>query len=624
MALIIPGDGVNEREPTLILDGALQDVDGAEYRVGQPGLFCARGRDLIGDIGSLTGRGLYEAGFDRSTGYIVAHEGNSLHVGAIGSSITFTLLDNLPSDTLPIVGSHYANRHYLAFDTANRRMEFPSGVTTFPIGMSRSTYAIGGASATVGTTGSMTASIGLVYWATEYDSARGIESMTGASASTGIFSGVTSVIVTATGSAANTRADQLRWYRSTDGGGWPDGGLIQTTAIGTTQITDTLSNTSDLTVPGYGIVSIGGLDIERDEPPPAFSIIFGPFQDSLLGVDSSEPRVLRFTPAGYPDSWPSAYGIPLETHRRDEIVAGVVLSGRIGVFCIDSVHVIFRLPRDSDSIFAAGEAMDQLDDAKGCVSRRGATAFTPPGSSALAAWVARDGICVSNLSQSPVYATDVIDWEGRVDVSELSSCRLVDDPTNRRLLFLYRRATDTTHNTGVWYLDYQEFEEKGIRVTFADHGPLADAVSIAAPDGLRRLASIDSRSGNGQVYLEATQDVDDSQLRDSSGSVRFRMRTKEFMPAGARGTVALGKATWMHDAGPATIQHRFFFNRRDSNPEVKLMPDTTTRNASDVVLGRDVNSVSVEIESTGTRSYGVHWVDVEGLQIGPLGGREGA
>lgn len=161
-------------------------------------------------------------------------------------------------------------------------------------------------------------------------------------------------------------------------------------------------------------------------------------------------------------------------------------------------------------------------------------------------------------------------------------------------------------------------------MTFADHGPLVDAITHAAADGSRRAFSLDSRSGNGQVYLESTQDVDDSQLLDASGSVRFRMRLKEFLTNGPRGTVSLGNATWMHDAGPATITHRFYFDRRDDNPEVKRLANPTIRNADSVILGRNVNSVSLEIESTGTTSYGVHWVDIEGFDAGNLGGREGA
>ena len=623
MATLSPSGGANEREPTLIPDDALQNTQGAEYRVGEKGLFVTRGRDQYGDVGGVTGTGLYDAGFDGGTDYLVAHEGDNYSSAAIGvTTLSFAATDSFATGTQPIVGAHYANRHYVANGVGNRRLELATGITSFPIGMSTSTF-VAGVSVTGGA-GDISATTGLEYWVTEYDSTRGIESIHGSTAHTGAISSKDSVIVTVTGVSANPRADQIRWYRSVDGGGYPDGGLLQTTAIGTTQITDVRTITGTLTVPQYGLISIGGLDTDRDEPPPVLSTIFGPFQDSLLGFSVDEKRVLRFTPAGFPDSWPSGYGIPLETHRRDEGMTGVVLPGRIGVFCKDSVHAIYRLSRDSDSVFAAGEASEPITDERGCISRRGATVITPPGSTGIALFVSRDGIWATNLATAPVPVTDGIDWDGRVDISALSGCRLVDDPINRRAVFIHRKKTDTTYNTGLWYLDYQEFQERGIRITFADHGPLADAQTIAHTDGLRRLASIDSRSGNGQVYVEANQDVDDSQLVDSDGSVTFKMRTKEFLPGGPRGSISLGKATWMHGAGPETINHRFYFNRRDSNPVMKNFPNPTVRNADDVVLAKQVNSVSLEIESTGTKSYGIHWIDIEGLDLGKLGGMKGA
>lgn len=626
MAAIIPSGGVSEREPTLIGDAQFQDCDGAEYRVGQQGVYVARGRDLQGTITGVTGIGLYEAGFDGTSQYVVAHAGSTYYSARIVSgSLTFAAFDTIGSTALPIVGSHFANRQYVANGAQNRRFEATAtGMTSFPVGMSTTTFAVG-VSVTQGA-GTMSATTGLEYWVTEYDSVRGIESIHGATANTGAFSLLNSVVVTVTGVSANIRGTSTRWYRSVDGGGYPDGWLIRETAIGTTQITDTDAATGSLGVPLYGIVGIGGLDEDRDVPPGVLNLIFGPFQDSLLGVAADEPRVLRFTPAGYPDSWPPGYGIPLETDRRDEIVSGVVLPGRIGVFCNDSMHVIYRLPRDSDSVFAAGEMQEVITKARGGVSRRGACTFTPIGGGPLAAVVSRDGIWATNLSptSSPIPITDGIDWEGRVDIDGLSSCRLVDDTINRRLAFLHRRASDTTHATGLWYLDYQQYDTYGLRVTFADHGPLADAITHAAADGSRRVFSIDSRSGNGQVYLEATQDADESLLRDASGSVRFRLRTKEYLTAGARGTARLGTATWMHDAGPARIEHRLYFDRRDSNPEVKTLESPTIRNADEVYLGRDVNSVSLEIESVGTTSYGVHWIDIEGFDVGQLGARKGA
>jgi hypothetical protein len=544
-------------------------------------------------------------------------------VSKTDGSLSFSSLTSSDSATDPVVGTHHSNRHYLADGVANMKLELiGGGVTSHGIGMSTTSFAAG-VSVTQGS-GSISATTGLEYWVTEYDSTRGIESLHGTTAHTGAISSKDSVVVTVTGTSTNARADQLRWYRSVDGGGYPDGGLIQTTAIGTTSITDENAITGTLTVPQYGIISIGGLDTDRDAAPPALSTIFGPYQDSLLGVAVSEPRVLRFTPAGYPDSWPPAYGIPIETNRRDEIMTGVDMKIGVGVFCKDSVHIVYRLPRDADSIFASGEAQEPITKERGCVSRRGATTCTPPGSGVIAVWVARDGIWASDMVNSPAPVTDGIKWETRVDVSNLSTCRLVDDSDNRRLIFIYRRKTDTTHNTGIWYLDYQRFQEHGLRITFADHGPIADMVSVAYTDGLRRMASLDSRANNGQVYIESIQDVDDSQLVNSSGAVAFKVRTKEFMPAGPRGTVRLGSATWMHDAGPATVTHRFYHDRRDDYPDVKTLPDSDTRTASSVALNKGVNSVSLEIESTSTTSYGVHWIDIEGFDTGLLGGRGGA
>ena len=271
MATFPPNGGVNEREPTLIGDTQLQDTDGAEYRVGQDGLFVARGRDNFADVGGVTGTGLYEAGFDGGLDFLVAHEGSSYHATAINASPSFSEIDGFAAGTSPIVGTHYANRHYVANGVGNRRLELISrGISSFAIGMSSATFAIG-VSVTQGS-GLISATTGLTYWLTEYDSVRGIESLLGSTVHTGSFSLLDSVIVTATGVSSNPRANQIRWYRSTDGGGYPDGGLIQTTPIGTTQITDNNAITGSLTIPQYGIISIGGLDTDRDQAPPPYSV----------------------------------------------------------------------------------------------------------------------------------------------------------------------------------------------------------------------------------------------------------------------------------------------------------------------------------------------------------------
>jgi hypothetical protein len=111
VATFSPTRGVNEREPTLINEGELQDTDGAEYRIGEAGIFVAKGRDQVGDVGTVTGRGLYEAGFDGSSGFVIIHEGNSLHAARVVSGFGFSLIADLSEGSSAVVGSHYANRH---------------------------------------------------------------------------------------------------------------------------------------------------------------------------------------------------------------------------------------------------------------------------------------------------------------------------------------------------------------------------------------------------------------------------------------------------------------------------------------------------------------------------------
>ncbi len=238
MATFSLNGGVNEREPTAISDSQPQDCDGAEYRVGQPGIYVARGRDQIGDVGGVTNKSLYEAGFAGANARLIVHEGNSLHSAEITSStLSFDLIHNLPSGSSAAVGCHYANRHYLATNVENRKLELiGAGVTASLIGMSASTFTVG-VSATQGS-GSLSSAAGLEYWATEYDSTRGIESIYGSTANTGAISSVDSVVVSVTGDPINPNANQIRWYRSTDGGAYPDGGLIQTTSIATKRSTN--------------------------------------------------------------------------------------------------------------------------------------------------------------------------------------------------------------------------------------------------------------------------------------------------------------------------------------------------------------------------------------------------
>lgn len=614
---IVPDGGCNETEdPTLLPPNILTKATGAEYRVGKQGVFVARGRETRGTV-SATGRSIYQASFDAVRDYIVTHHGDTYQTGEVAAGISFLSGVSCGNNTMFMIGTHYADRHYLVNGSSNMVLESTgTGVTFRTMGMAKPSNLTLGTSVTQGS-GSFTVSTGLQYWITEYDNNRGIESIYGVtSSSTGAFSSKDSVVVSIGGVSSNSNATHYRIYRTVDGGTFPDGGLIDTIAISNTSYTDTLTSVSTLTTPSYGTVNIGGLDFDRDVQPDTLATI-GSFEDSLVGFMVGNRRGLRFTAAGFPESWPTVFEVPLEPTRHDIGMAHHELSGQLGVFSQDTVYRVSRLPREVDSAFAAGEVRVTVTDERGCVSRRGVCAFTIPGRAPLLAFVARDGIFATDLS-TVFPLTDGVLWKTRVDATALENSVLRNDALDRRMVFLYRKVGSSS-NDGVMYLDYQR---DIVRVTHPDHGELADMTDVPY-QGLRQMFSIDARTGNGTVYTEANQDEDDSMVLDSSGSVAFNIKTSEIFPSGnIHDSVHVGDARIMHDATSATVYHALGIDRQPHG-NLKLI-DFSERKASKIGLSRDVNSLSLEITSSGTQSYGVHFFDIEPQEESPLGGRGGA
>jgi len=612
-------DGVNDNEdPTLLAASVLSEGTGLEYRVGSSGIHTARGRESRGSVSSATLRALYQAGFDNGQDYLVVQAADTYQYALIGTSMSFTSLGLVGTGTSRMVGTHFANRHYVVNGASNVALEFAGGdsVSLRVMGMTKPSHTIG---VTVsGASGSMTASTGLTYWSTEYDSGRGLESIYGmTSASTGAFSSRASVELTLAVSPTNTNADRLRIYRTTDGGVFPDGGFLADIPIGQTGYSDTSASTGTALTPGYGVVSVGGLDFDRDEQPePMMSVV--QFENSLAGFPTDSRRSLRYSVASRPESWPTIYDIPLQSSRQDIGMVCVRHPSGLGVFTRDTIHRVTRLPRETDSAFAASEAATLISDERGSVSLHGAVLFTWPSQGVFVAFVSRDGVWATNLLPGSVFPlADTTDWSAHVDPEALESCSLANDALNRRLVLCYRKPGSTVNN-GIMYLDYQR---DFIRVTHPDHGALAD-LAIGPFRGELRLFSADSRGNHGGVYTETVKDSDDSNFGDGSGSVNFALKTAEILPAGAHASARVGVAAWMHGQGPRRISHEFFYDRFEHASYVQA--DFSSRDATEVGLTRDVNSLSLRLSGAVTASFAIHWLDIEGLETAPLGSRPGA
>ena len=604
--------GVDEVEdPTLLGPTVLTKGQGAEYRKGKRGIHRAKGRALRGSVASATWKGIYYAGFDGGDGaqFLIAHSGNTLYQDTIGDAMVPTSMKTLETETVPVVGAHYANRHYLATGSENLCVELINGITQRQMGMAKTDLTVG-VSLTQGA-GDITTTTGFTYWLTEYDSTRGIESIAGSTAHTGAFTALDSVVLTVGGTHSNTNSNRIRAYRSVDGGVFPDGGMIQEVPRASTTITDTDSIVNTLPSPLYGFVTIAGVDFDRDTKPDELRCISGPFNNSMLGFLMSDLRAVAFSADGRPESWPAGYRIPLQTHVQDTGMCLVELNGMYGVFTKDTVHRLTRLPREIDTAFAAGEALSLVTDERGSVSRKAAVAFTLPGRGSLIMFAARDGIWATDLIKTwPL--TDGVDWEGRVDGAKLGELELVNNSNDRRVICYYRKING---GHGVMHLDYMT---QGIRITHPDHGAIGPATE-APFKGFLRVFTGDARTANGQIYTEGVQDADDSNFTTSDGRIAFTLKSAEIFPTGnVLAKRRMGRANWRHDATSDTVIQRLFTNR-EAHAEPRVL-DFTKREATTGGMEKEVNSFSLQLESTGTTSFGIHWVEVEGFESARLSG----
>ena len=610
---IIPSGGCNEREdPTLIGEETLARATGVEYRPGLLGVYTARGRSLHSNVEGTTGRALYWAGYDDGTDYLVYQESDNYRPVAVsGVPSGVTLSCGSGSDAM--VGCHYGNRHYLVNGVSNIVAERDSitGVTFRTAGMVATNSAVTGTSITQGS-GSFTVTTGLVYWITEYDSTRGIESVYGAtSTSTGGFSNLDGIILTISGATHNRNSDYLRLYRTTDGGVFPDGGLLATLAVGATTYTDSYATVSSLPSPSYGTIDIAGLDFDRDVAPPTLSSITE-FEDSLCGFKVNS-RSFRFTPAGYPESWPTIYEVPLDSELHDIGIAAAELNGALGLFTRDSVWRLMRLPREVDSAFASGEVRARVTGERGCISRRGVARYTVPGQGEMLAFVSRDGIYITNLDQV-LPATDGVDWNDRVDHNYIHLSTLTNDPVNRRLVFLYRKPGETG-NTGVMYLNYEGGQ---LRVTHPDHGALSSA-AVCEKDGALELFTTDSRAGNGSIWIEGASD--DESLANGTRNIDWAVTTSTFMPAGPHDTASVERIAWRHTESEDAVRQSYSVDGVDQPGRAIDFSDGTL---SDSGVSRDANTVSFSLEGSASAPIGLQWFDPLGVESKPLGGRGGA
>lgn len=482
-------------------------------------------------------------------------------------------------------------------------MTYNSGTTTATLRIYDIRVSAGGS-----TVQSASANGGHFYAISEYDASRGLESPVGAQSNTVTLDGSThtSVGVTLPAAAQNSTTTHFRVYRTVDGGAAYQLGLIGSAAAGeaSNSFIDTFDTwTADQqAIPLRRMLTVTEAEAttryDLDNEPPAFAHL-NVFQGSLVGLRSDQPRNMRYTPPGIPESWPEIYvfdKFPLE--ERDQLIATVTVGDVLLVAAQGAMIRGTALPLVDNNLYRSPEFV-KLSGHPGCVGRYAITAYSVAGESR-AAWVSRYGIYITNGVQSH-RITDDLDWASTVSVANLSTSVLHWDKDRLVLIFAYDSDGGGTNDRYLLiHMDPVHRKPNGQPKITGPHYGSINCMASGEVSGVQRIYS--GHVSDGIVYLENNGNTDASNAYDSSGTVPLSIKTgRRYGPD--RRDLAFKDASYRHtDWGSGqTATISFTVGRDTSNNEtLSKTLALSSQKGEQVWIGRSGEFFEIQIDHTGS------------------------
>lgn len=214
----------------------------------------------------------------------------------------------------------------------------------------------------------------------------------------------------------------------------------------------------------------------RDLKPPTWDVAAN-FEDSIVTNDLANKHAIRYSFPGKPWAFPGIYFVPFQTDLRDEVTCLAKLGDILIAGMKNNMFRVNFLPRENDGDFVRGRAYEEFSSNVGNQSKDGYATFSAEGSGPRLAFVARDGMWITD-GYNHQEATRDIDWENTVDVDSLGTCVLVNLKHLSILVLYYTPKGGTANtNTKALYFHYhpQHIKEGRMKVT----GP----VTQRQPDG---------------------------------------------------------------------------------------------------------------------------------------------
>jgi hypothetical protein len=274
------------------------------------------------------------------------------------------------------------------------------------------------------------------------------------------------------------------------------------------------------------VVQIGSLvTVVGTNAPPPISSTGDLYEDQMIQNDVSNPRRAVYSAPGQYDYYPPVYFIYLEDAEAITLIRRI--HSKLLMATTNRLFRVNFLPRAEDTEFSTGRCYESLSP-YGIPNPNAACVFAPSGLNEQLAFVSYNGFHYTNGFQVDTLTND-IDFPGMVNITQLTSCFMVNYSLLYSLVFFYIPADDitSTYPTRALWLSYHSGHMKeGGKLKVS--GPVKTAASSAIVAPLNLIPTmVFGHNSNGNMY------VDDNGNSDALGLGPFPdVISRDFYPSG--------------------------------------------------------------------------------------------
>lgn len=299
---------------------------------------------------------------------------------------------------------------------------------------------------------------GVRYCVTEYDTTRGLESIPGPQSQTLSFDDRAGAVITLPSGNINPNTNEYKVYRSNlpDGpppsgvdDGWNNFGLVGKVPLDSGTVKTFVDDFAQFSIVQQPIPLVGTIQVDGDDQTTTFYLrdrapvpmaAQTNFKGSLVGIDALNNRALRYSYAGYPESWPAFHVIDAFPFKDQDSLVGISNFSNVLVLLTKGVIMtMLEVPHVRQGRLVASD-IKVIAGSPGCVGPYAYTDILWDNFPAIA-YVSIHGILITDAHKVKYISRD-LDWPAEVNANTLGESSLYYDRAFEILYFLFDKDGD--------------------------------------------------------------------------------------------------------------------------------------------------------------------------------------